>query len=205
MAKGILYIISAPSGAGKSSLVNALIKRLGFVFLSISHTTRAMRPGEQQAEHYHFTDVTTFKNMVAHGDFLEHAQVFDNFYGTSKSFVERQLKQGHDVILEIDWQGAQQVRAQMPESQSIFILPPSLASLQERLEKRAQDSAETIARRMQDAHSEMSHYQEYDYLIINDQFYQALDELCAIFVAQRMRTPMQVRMQESVLASLVDE
>ena len=205
MAKGILYIISAPSGAGKSSLVNALIKRLSFVFLSISHTTRTMRPGEQEAEHYHFTDVDTFKAMVAHGDFLEHAQVFDNFYGTSKSFVERQLQQGHDVILEIDWQGAQQVRAQMPESQSIFILPPSLDSLQERLEKRAQDSADTIARRMQDAHSEMSHYREYDYLIINDNFYQALDELCAIFVAQRMRTPMQARVQQDVLVDLLGD
>ncbi|MFY0664307.1 MAG: guanylate kinase [Natronospirillum sp.] len=205
MAKGTLYIVSAPSGAGKSSLVNALIKRLSYVFLSISHTTRPMRPGEEQGEHYHFVTTDDFTAMVQQGDFLEHAQVFDNFYGTSKSYVERELEKGHDVILEIDWQGARQVRQLMPEAQGIFILPPSLHSLQERLEKRAQDSAEVIARRMRDAQSEMSHYNEYDFLIINDDFYKALDEFCAIFVAQRMRTPMQMRMQQTLLDGLLDE
>ncbi len=201
-ARGILYIVSAPSGAGKSSLVNALIKRLSFVFLSISHTTRPMRPGETQGEHYHFVPREQFEQMVEKGDFLEHARVFDNHYGTSRSYVERELDKGHDVILEIDWQGARQVRARMPEAQSIFILPPSLEALRERLEKRAQDSAEVIARRMRDAHSELSHFDEYDYLIINDDFYKALDELCAVFIAQRMRTPMQQRMRGSLLQAL---
>ena len=203
MAKGILYIVSAPSGAGKSSLVNALIKRLSYVFLSISHTTRPMRPGEEQGQHYHFVNRDEFQSMVAKGDFLEHAQVFDNYYGTSRSYVERELDKGHDVILEIDWQGAAQVRAAMPDSQSIFILPPSLDSLQERLEKRAQDDDDVIARRMRDAVSEMSHYDEYDYLIINDDFYKALDDLCSVFIAQRMRTPMQVRMQADLLSGLL--
>lgn len=203
MAKGILYIVSAPSGAGKSSLVNALIKRLSYVFLSISHTTRPMRPGEEQGQHYHFVDRDEFQSMVAKGDFLEHAQVFDNYYGTSRSYVERELDKGHDVILEIDWQGAEQVRRAMPDSQSIFILPPSLDSLQERLEKRAQDADDVIARRMRDAVSEMSHYDEYDYLIINDDFYKALDDLCSVFIAQRMRTPMQVRMQADLLSGLL--
>lgn len=204
MAKGILYIVSAPSGAGKSSLVNALIKRLSYVFLSISHTTRPMRPGEEQGQHYHFVSHDDFQAMVAQGDFLEHAQVFDNYYGTSRSYVERELDKGHDVILEIDWQGAEQIRQAMPDSQSIFILPPSLDSLQERLEKRAQDSEEVIARRMRDAVSEMSHYDEYDYLIINDDFYKALDDLCSVFIAQRMRTSMQVRMQADLLSGLLN-
>ncbi|MFC3854056.1 guanylate kinase [Salinispirillum marinum] len=205
MAKGTLYIVSAPSGAGKSSLVNALIKRLSYVFLSISHTTRPMRPGEEQGEHYHFVSVDDFQAMVGQGDFLEHAQVFDNYYGTSKSYVERELDKGHDVILEIDWQGARQVRRLMPEAQGIFILPPSLHSLQERLEKRAQDSAVVIARRMRDAISEMSHYSEYDFLIINDDFYKALDDFCSVFIAQRMRTPMQVRMQEGLIQGLLTQ
>jgi len=204
MAKGILYIVSAPSGAGKSSLVNALIKRLSYVFLSISHTTRPMRPGEEQGQHYHFVGHDDFQAMVAQGDFLEHAQVFDNYYGTSRSYVERELDKGHDVILEIDWQGAEQVRQAMPDSQSIFILPPSLGTLQERLEKRAQDSEEVIARRMRDAVSEMSHYDDYDYLIINDDFYKALDDLCSVFIAQRMRTSMQVRMQADLLSGLLN-
>lgn len=202
-ARGVLYIVSAPSGAGKSSLVNALIKRLSFVFLSISHTTRPMRPGETQGEHYHFVTSRVFEQMAEQGDFLEYAQVFDNHYATSRSYVERELDKGHDVILEIDWQGARQVRAQMPEAQSIFILPPSLEALQERLEKRAQDSADVIARRMRDARSEMSHYDEYNYLVINDDFYKALDDLCSIFIAQRMRTPMQQRLRGDLLNGLV--
>lgn len=185
-ASGTLYIVSAPSGAGKSSLVNALIKRLPFVYLSISHTTRGTRPGETDGEHYHFVSTDEFLDMVGRGEFLEHAQVFDNYYGTSQVWVQSQLDQGHDVILEIDWQGAQQIRRQMPETQGIFIMPPSRDALQERLEKRAQDSAEIIARRMRDATSEMSHYHEYDYVVVNDDFYKALDELCSIFIANRL-------------------
>ncbi|GGX47694.1 guanylate kinase [Saccharospirillum salsuginis] len=186
-APGTLYVVSAPSGAGKSSLVNALIKRLPFVYLSISHTTRPNRPGETDGEHYHFVDTDDFLAMVERGEFLEHAKVFDNYYGTSQVWVQSQLDQGHDVILEIDWQGAQQIRRQMPETQGIFIMPPSRQALQERLEKRAQDSADVIARRMKDATSEMSHYHEYDYVVVNDDFYKALDELCSIFIAHRLR------------------
>lgn len=203
-ATGTLYIISAPSGAGKSSLVNALIKRLPFVYLSISHTTRAMRPGEIEGEHYHFVSKDEFLAMVNQGDFLEHAQVFDNYYGTSQVWVQQQLDAGHDVILEIDWQGAQQIRQKMPEvTQGIFILPPSREALQERLEKRAQDSAETIARRMRDATSEMSHYPEYDYLVVNDDFYKALDELCSVFIANRLTQEKQQQRHVVLLGELL--
>lgn len=204
MAKGTLFIISAPSGAGKSSLVNALIKRLAFVYLSISHTTRAMRPGEEEGEHYHFVSIDDFKAMVEHGDFLEHAQVFDNFYGTSKSWVDAELAKGHDVILEIDWQGAQQIRKMMPDCKGIFILPPSMEALHDRLEKRAQDSEDVIQRRMKDAQNEMSHYDEYDYVIINDDFYKALDELCAIFVAERMHLEKQQGFYGDLIQKLLD-
>ncbi len=203
MAKGTLFIISAPSGAGKSSLVNALIKRLPFVYLSISHTTRSMRPGEEEGEHYHFVPKEEFLEMVGHGDFLEHAQVFDNFYGTSQSYVEKELLKERDVILEIDWQGAQQVRKMMPECKSIFILPPSTKALHDRLEKRAQDSEEVIQRRMKDAQSEMSHYAEYDYLIINDDFYKALDEMCGIFVAERLKLAKQTEFHGELIEKLL--
>ncbi|MHA7878793.1 MAG: guanylate kinase [Saccharospirillum sp.] len=204
VATGTLYIVSAPSGAGKSSLVNALIKRLSFVYFSVSHTTRAMRPGEVEGEHYHFVDKTTFLRMVGDGNFLEHAQVFDNYYGTSQVWVQQQLDAGHDVILEIDWQGARQIRKKMPEvTQGIFILPPSRETLQERLEKRAQDSADTIARRMRDAISEMSHYPEYDYLVINDDFYKALDELCSIFIANRLTQEKQQQRHQALLEELL--
>ena len=186
VAPGTLYMISAPSGAGKSSLVNALIKRLPFVYLSISHTTRPMRPGEEDGQHYHFVTAEVFLDSVERGEFLEHAQVFDNYYGTSQVWVQSQLDMGHDVILEIDWQGAQQIRQKMPDTKGVFILPPSREALQERLEKRAQDSDDVITRRMRDATSEMSHYHEYDFVVVNDDFYKSLDELCSIFIANRM-------------------
>lgn len=201
---GTLYIVAAPSGAGKSSLVNALIARLPFVYLSISHTTRNMRPGEEDGEHYHFTTKDRFQEMVDRGEFLEHAQVFDNFYGTSQIYVQKQLDAGHDVILEIDWQGAQQVRKLMPGSKGIFILPPSREALLERLEKRQQDSAEVIERRMRDAVSEMSHYAEFDYLIINDDFYKALDELCTIFTANRVTIDQQQQRYEPLIEQLLN-
>jgi guanylate kinase len=200
---GTLYIVAAPSGAGKSSLVNALISRLSFVYLSISHTTRPMRPGEEDGEHYHFTTVEDFVERIEHAEFLEHAKVFDNYYGTSQTYVQQQLDAGHDVILEIDWQGAQQVRRLMPDAKSIFILPPSREALQERLEKRQQDSAEIIARRMKDAVSEMSHYAEFEYLIINDDFYKALDEMSAIFVANRMVIGQQDKRYQNLLEQLL--
>ena len=201
---GTLYIVAAPSGAGKSSLVNALIARLPFVYLSISHTTRGMRPGEEDGEHYHFTTTADFLARVGEGEFLEHAQVFDNYYGTSQKYVQNQLNAGHDVILEIDWQGAQQVRRLMPECQSIFILPPSKEALQERLEKRQQDSDEVIARRMKDAVSEMSHYGEFYYLIINDDFYKALDEICTIFTAHRVTIGQQQERYEGLIEQLLN-
>jgi guanylate kinase len=201
---GTLYIVAAPSGAGKSSLVNALIKRLPFVYLSISHTTRAMRPGEEDGEHYHFISEEEFVQRVGEGEFLEHARVFDNYYGTSQKYVQSQLDAGHDVILEIDWQGAQQVRRLMPGCKSIYILPPSKEALLERLEKRQQDSAEVVARRMKDAVSEMSHYAEFDYLIINDDFYKALDELCTIFIANRTVIEQQQERYSTLIEQLLN-
>jgi guanylate kinase len=184
---GQLYIISAPSGAGKTSLVKALLEKMDGIVVSTSHTTRQMRPGEQNGVDYHFTSVAKFEGMVAAGDFIEHAQVFDNYYGTSASAIHKQLNDGLDVILEIDWQGAQQIRKQIPSALSIFILPPSRQALKKRLQGRGQDSQEIIDRRMRDALSESSHYNEFNFLIINDDFNHALGELSAIVTAERMR------------------
>ena len=167
---GTLYIISAPSGAGKSSLVKALTDADEQIRISVSHTTRAMRPGEVNGVHYHFVERTEFVKMIEHGDFLERAEVFGNLYGTSQSHLQQTLDEGHDLILEIDWQGAEQVRQLMPKARSIFILPPSLEALHQRLTNRGQDSDEIIEGRMREAVSEMSHYVDYDYLIINDDF-----------------------------------
>ncbi|MGD2112344.1 MAG: guanylate kinase [Gammaproteobacteria bacterium] len=201
---GTLYIVSAPSGAGKSSLVKALLESAGEgLALSVSHTTRAPRPGEVDGREYHFTSTEQFETLIAAGDFLEHARVFDNFYGTSRRAVESQLAAGQDVILEIDWQGARKVRAQLPDTVSIFILPPTRAALAERLAARGQDDAAVIARRMRDAVSEMSHYEEYDYLVINDVFEQARDELAAIIRARRLRLAFQTRRHAGLLASLL--
>jgi guanylate kinase len=203
-ASGTLYIISAPSGAGKSSLVKALLETAGDgLALSVSHTTRSTRPGEVDGSDYHFTDIERFTAMVEAGEFLEHAQVFDNFYGTSRTAVEQQLAAGQDVILEIDWQGARAVRERMPETVSIFILPPSRSELEARLTARGQDDAAVIARRMRDAVSEMSHYDEYDYLIINDVFEQARDQLAAVMQARRLQLPAQQQRHATLLASLL--
>jgi guanylate kinase len=203
MHSGMLYIVSAPSGAGKTSLVKALIEQLDGIEVSVSHTTRAMRPGEVDGSDYHFVSEQHFLEKVGQGEFLEHAQVFDNFYGTSRLTVEDRLAQGFDVILEIDWQGAAQVRKQMPESLSIFVLPPSRDELDRRLRGRGQDSEEIIARRMQDAVNEMSHYPEFDYLVINDDFEQALTELKAIVIGNRMRLDRQEKRHEQLLSDLV--
>ncbi len=187
---GTLFIVSAPSGAGKSSLINALLSQhnaAGTLQLSVSHTTRAMRPGEADGVHYHFVSIDDFKARIAAGEFLEWAEVFGNYYGTSRRTIEQCLDQGIDVFLDIDWQGARQIRAQMPEARSIFILPPSLPALEQRLHGRGQDSAEVIAGRMAKAVSEMSHYAEYDYVLINDDFDTALDELHAVIRAERSR------------------
>ncbi|MEH3021526.1 MAG: guanylate kinase [Pseudomonas oryzihabitans] len=200
---GTLYIVSAPSGAGKTSLVKALLDALPEVRVSVSHTTRAMRPGEVDGVNYHFVDCATFTNLLEHGDFLEHAEVFGNYYGTSQAALERTLAEGHDLILEIDWQGAQQVRRKLPQAQSIFILPPSQAALRQRLDNRGQDSAEIIERRMREAVSEMSHYVEYDYLIINDDFAKALEDLKSIFRTRQLRLDRQQRRHDDLLVDLL--
>ncbi len=203
MSKGILYIISAPSGAGKTSLVKALTQDSGQINVSISHTTRTMREGEQDGVDYHFVDQKTFLSMVESGAFLEHAKVFDNFYGTSQQHVEQQLLSGQDVILEIDWQGARQVRKQFENCKSIFILPPSSAELRARLQNRGQDDEEIIDRRMKDAVSEMSHYAEFDYIIVNDDFDKALDDLSSIFKTNHLTQLQQEQKLESLLIELL--
>ncbi|MCG4452707.1 guanylate kinase [Pseudomonas sp. MMS21-TM103] len=191
---GTLYIISAPSGAGKTSLVKALIDSEAQIRVSVSHTTRAMRPGEVEGVNYHFTSRDQFHAMIDNSELLEHAEVFGNLYGTSQAWVEQTLIEGFDLILEIDWQGAQQVRHLMPQSKSIFILPPTQEALRHRLTNRGQDSGEIIEQRMREAVSEMSHYVEYDYLLINDDFAHALSDLKAIFRAnQLLQSPQQQR------------
>lgn len=177
---GTLFVLSAPSGAGKSSLAKALVECTPGLAVSVSHTTRAPRPGERDGVHYHFIDRGRFEAMVKAGEFLEHAQVFDNFYGTSRRAVEDLLAQGRHVLLDIDWQGARRIKALMPNTRTIFILPPSIAALEQRLRTRGQDSEATIARRMRDAVAELSHYPEFDHLVVNDDFARAVADLCAI-------------------------
>ena len=184
---GTLYIISAPSGAGKTSLVKALVDTMPGLAISVSHTTRPRRDGETDGVDYHFVDADAFRAMVDAGDFLEHARVFGNAYGTALSSVQEQLETGTDVILEIDWQGARQVRETLPGAVSVFILPPSRDELERRLRARGKDSEEVIARRLQEAQGEMSHYGEYDYLVVNDAFGHALEELVAVVRARRLR------------------
>ena len=202
---GTLYIISAPSGAGKSSLINALLaeERSWDVQVSISHTTRAPRVGENNAEHYHFVDVDSFKSLIQENAFFEWAEVFGNYYGTSRITIEQALQQGTDIFLDIDWQGAQQVREMMPEAVGIFILPPNRDELESRLNKRGQDSSEIIAKRMAQAQSEMSHYNEYDYLIINDNFEFASKELSQIVSAQRNKQSKQSLAHQATIAELL--
>ena len=175
--RGRLFVIAAPSGAGKTSLVKALLARRPELHVSISHTTRARRPTEEHGREYYFVTVPEFQELIAKSEFLEHAQVFDNFYGTGRRPVEQQLAQGRNVILEIDWQGARLVRKAMPECSSIFILPPSRTALEERLRNRKTDSAEVIARRLRDAVGDMSHWSEFDYVVVNDDFERAVADL----------------------------
>lgn len=203
MKPGQLYIVSAPSGAGKTSLLNALCQQLKHLTISVSHTTRAPRPSELDGEHYHFVSVETFQQEIEQGLFLEYAQVFDNYYGTSKTAVDSLLSARKDVILEIDWQGARQVRERADSVISIFILPPSQTSLEERLRNRQQDSEDIIQRRMRDAHNEIAHYLEYDYVIINDDFDDALADLVAIFRSERLRLKRQQLHHASLLTELV--
>ncbi|MCU7930344.1 MAG: guanylate kinase [Candidatus Thiodiazotropha sp. (ex Codakia rugifera)] len=203
MPRGTLYILSAPSGAGKTSLLKALRKQDSALHVSTSHTTRPMRPGEQDGVHYHFISQDDFLGRVGEGAFLEHAEVFGNYYGTSESEVRTQLEAGHDTVLEIDWQGAQQVRKRFPEAVSIFILPPSPEALRERLNARGQDSEAIIQRRMGQAVEDMAHYTEFDYLIINEHFNTALAELAAIVRAHRQRLPYQVARNAGRIQSLL--
>lgn len=204
-APGTLYIVSAPSGAGKTTLVKALVEQIDTLRVSVSHTTRAMRPGEIDGLNYHFTHREQFLKQVGEGDFLEHAEVFGNLYGTSQSTVEQTLADGHDLILEIDWQGAQQVRRALPQARSIFILPPSREALQQRLSNRGQDSEEVIAARMALATKEMSHYVEYDYIIINDDFQIALDEIKSILTGARLTLARQQAVYHQLLVALLSD
>ncbi|NNL07118.1 MAG: guanylate kinase [Gammaproteobacteria bacterium] len=205
MNKGTLYIISAPSGAGKTSLVRAVVDTLPDVVVSVSHTTRNRREGEVNAKDYHFVDAAQFQQMVADGDFLEHASVFGNSYGTSRQHIQDQLSSGKDVILEIDWQGARQIRQLLSESSSIYILPPSVQALRQRLRGREQDSDDVIEARMREAVSEMIHYAEFDYIVINDDFEQARDELASIFVCNRLRLDRQQQNHAELLADLLKQ
>lgn len=198
-----LYVISAPSGAGKTSLIKALLQDCPGVMMSVSHTTREQRENEADGKDYHFVDHAHFEQHIAEGCFLEHAHVFKHYYGTSKQWVLDQLENGTDVILEIDWQGAAQVRQLMPESIGIYILPPSLATLRQRLSHRQQDDQETINFRMSKARKEMMHYHEYDYLLINDQFDSTLEQLRSIIVAQRVKMQPQRRHYQALIDELL--
>ena len=197
---GRLFVISAPSGAGKTSLVKALIERSNNLAVSVSHTTRSIRPGEVDGVNYHFVSESAFNDLRDSEGFFEWAQVFDNYYGTSKEGVEHQLAKGLDVILEIDWQGARQVKAVCPESCCIFVLPPSIADLESRLTNRGQDKPETIKRRMDEAQSEMAHWPDADYLVLNDEFDRALTDLTTITDSLRLR----LDYQSEVLGSILD-
>lgn len=202
---GCLYVVAAPSGAGKTSLVASLVGSTDALEVSVSYTTRPARPGESDGVEYHFTNEQCFKTMIADDAFLEYAQVYQHFYGTSKEWVSKRLQQGVDVLLEIDWQGAQRIRQQFPAAIFIFILPPSLAILEERLRRRQQDSEEVIARRMSLARAEISHYPEYDYLIVNDDFGDALSNLRRIVRAQRLRCHVQQQRLAPLLEDLLAE
>jgi guanylate kinase len=200
---GNLYIVAAPSGGGKTSLVKQLVTHLDNIEVSISHTTRAMRPGEKDGVDYFFVSQDKFITMVNDNQFIEHAQVFNNFYGTSAEQINNRLKQGIDIILDIDWQGSKQIKHLFPDAVGIFIVPPSLEELQQRLMNRRQDNQEIIGDRMKKAQDEMSHYPEFDYLIVNDNFEHAASELEAIVVANRLCMKSQVNKQVKLLSFLL--
>ena len=203
--RGQLFIVAAPSGAGKSSLVNAVLARTQGICLSISYTSRGPRPGERHAQHYHFVGKDEFERMVAAGDFFEHALVHGDYKGTARQSVEPQLASGQDVLLEIDWQGARQVKAMVPDALGVFILPPSREALESRMRSRGQDSEETIARRLAAAREEMSHYDEFDFVIVNEDFETATRELHAIFMACRLRRPVQFRRHANLIRALLSD
>ncbi|MEO5700623.1 MAG: guanylate kinase [Casimicrobiaceae bacterium] len=203
MPTGNLFVIAAPSGGGKTSLVNALLAREATIRLSVSYTTRRPRVGEIDGVHYHFVDEPRFEALRTAGEFLEHARVHGNWYATSATWLKAETDAGHDVLLEIDWQGAAQVRRIIPGAVHIFILPPSLSLLRERLEKRGQDAPEVIARRLEAAREEMRHCGNFDYVIINQDFAEAVDDLAAVVRASRLRTPQQRKRHDALLQSLL--
>ena len=202
-ATSTLFVVAAPSGAGKSTLVNALLEREPAISLSVSHTTRPPRSGEQYGRHYYFTERAEFEREIAEGIFLEHAEVHGNLYGTSRDKVDALLAQGRDVLLEIDWQGAAQIRKSKPDCVSVFILPPSRAELERRLRGRGSDASEVIERRLANSRGEIAHAHEFDYIIVNDRFEDALDELQAIVRAVRLRSSPQCRRHEALIAELL--
>ena len=206
---GNLFILSAPSGAGKSSLIKALLNKDSVASaramqVSVSHTTRAPRPGENDGEHYHFVSVNEFKKQISQNAFYEYAEVFGNYYGTSEAAIDAQLAQGIDVFLDIDWQGAQQVRMKKPSVTTIFISPPSKEELENRLRGRGQDSEEVIASRMEQAQAECSHYNEFDYIVVNDDFDQALFDLTTIVLNQRLKCRQQTIAQQALFNKLLN-
>jgi guanylate kinase len=202
-ARGTLFIVAAPSGAGKSSIVNAVLADTPGIALSISYTSRPPRPGERHAQHYHFVDKAEFERMVAAGDFFEHALVHGDYKGTARQSVEPQLAAGQDVLLEIDWQGARQVKALVPDALGVFILPPSRAALESRMRSRGQDSEAVIAQRLAAAREEMSHYDEFDFVIVNDDFAAAVREMQAIFIGSRQRRHIQQQRHADLIAQLL--
>ena len=201
--RGTLFIVAAPSGAGKSSIVNACLARDPNIALSISFTSRAPRPGERHAQHYNFVSAGEFQRMIDAGDFFEHALVHGDLKGTARQSVEPQLAEGRDVLLEIDWQGARQVREKVQDAVGIFILPPSREALEERMRKRGQDSDDVIARRLAAAREEMSHYGEFDYVIVNEVFDTAVAEMCSIFTASRLRRDAQAQRHAAMIEGLL--
>jgi guanylate kinase len=207
---GNLFILAAPSGAGKSSLIKALLDKHqstdvhnNAMQVSVSHTSRAPRPGEVDGQEYHFVDRTTFEGLIEHDAFFEWAEVFGNYYGTSKIVIDQTLRQGIDVFLDIDWQGARQVKAQIPDTATIFVAPPSQQELHRRLTERGQDSPEVIAQRMTQAVSEISHYHEFDYIVVNDDFSAALNELDAIVSTRRLRKEKQIIRHQQLFENLL--
>ena len=200
---GSLFIVAAPSGGGKTSLVKKLVGDLNDIVVSVSHTTRKQRPGEANGVDYFFIDESEFISMVSRGAFVEHAQVFNHYYGTSAAQITDRLQAGVDVVLDIDWQGAQQIRHAFADAVSVFVIPPSLDALNSRLKNRQQDDQNVILHRMQNARNELSHYPEFDYLIVNDDFAQAADELRAIVIAHRLRMLRQAEQQRKLLSFLL--
>ena len=200
---GLLFVVSAASGTGKTSLVKALLERVNNLHVSVSHTTRGQRPGELDGVHYHFSTKEDFLNLVEEGGFIEYAEVFGNYYGTAQATVKEQLAKGHDVLLEIDWQGAQQVRRLFPESKQIFILPPSQFDLRERLSNRGTDTVDVIEHRLSCAVEDMQQYSNFDYIIINDDFNKALHDLEAVIIANRLTLSQQANRHERLIQQLI--